>query len=274
MTKLDNLLANTRDLALKRRAKWLLENIDIKKTNKVLDAGCGDGFYLFLLSQLFPSLKLVGLDYEQRGLDSAKQKLKSKKIKLIQGDLMKKLPFKDNHFDVIIMSEVIEHLPDDVKGLKEIRRILRPGGIILLSVPHLGYPMFWDPINWFLERLFNIHIKRGFFAGIWNQHERLYTQKNLNSVLKKAEFEVENIKVLTWWCLPFNHYIINMGARILVSQPGNEVFKSANKFSKTNSTKPLLFKLFFSINDFVDTINELWYPKSRGLSLVAKAKKI
>src|SRR3990167_3457337 len=105
------------------------------------------------------------------------------------------------------MSEVMEHLPDNIKCMKEVRRVLKKNGRLVLSVPHINYPFFWDPINWVLQRTLKIHIKSGFWAGIWNQHLRLYTDKIVNSVLKESGFKNIKTEKLTHICLPFNHHL-------------------------------------------------------------------
>src|SRR3989344_5232920 len=148
MGSLKHLLANTGDMALKRRAKRIMAELYPKRGEKIIDIGCGDGYYLHLLSHLSISdLHLSGTDYDVKGLDKTKRNLDNPKIKIYSGDLMKKLPFENNSFDKAIMSEVTEHLPNDVKGLKEVYRILKPGATLCLTVPHANYPFLWDPIN-------------------------------------------------------------------------------------------------------------------------------
>ena len=123
---LDELLSNTGDMCLKRRAKAIITSLSPKKNEIVLDAGCGDGFYLHLLSK-FTNAHLIGLDDNPKALDLAKNYVKSKRLKLVEGSVMK-MPFNNNKFDKIICSEVLEHLPDDVGGLREFKRVLKKGG--------------------------------------------------------------------------------------------------------------------------------------------------
>src|SRR5258706_5378635 len=106
--KLDVLLENTGDMALKRRARKIILAVDPQKNEKILDIGCGDGYYLHLLSNSGVPLNLTGTDYDEVGLEKARKNL-GKKIPLYQGDLMKKLPFKNGQFDKATMSEVAEH---------------------------------------------------------------------------------------------------------------------------------------------------------------------
>ena len=93
--KLNKLLENTGDMALKRRARRMVEEINPKDGDIILDVGCGDGFYLHILSCLGVKLKLVGTDYDNKALNSAKKNLRGKRIRLVQADLMSKLPFKN-----------------------------------------------------------------------------------------------------------------------------------------------------------------------------------
>lgn len=271
---LDQLLENTGDMALKRRAKRIVTEINPQPGEKIIDIGCGDGYYLHLLSNLkIKGLALTGTDYDVTGLDKTKFNLKGKKIEIFPGDLMKKLPFKSNYFDKAVMSEVAEHLPDDIKGLKEVYRILKPGGVLCLTVPNANYPFLWDPINWLLERGMHTHIKSGFFAGIWNQHIRLYAPHHIQTVLEKAGFIVTQREALTFWSLPFNHYIVNLVARYLsVQYKKGSPNQSLNKFTMSPK-RPLFLTLAFRMVNILDRINDVWHPKDSGVAVFVKAIK-
>lgn len=270
--KLDELLANTGDMALKRRAKKIILGLQLKNGDKVLDVGCGDGYYLHLMSNLGLKLDLTGTDYDPAGLKSASKNLK-KGIPLVQADLMKKVPFKNNTFNKIVMSEVAEHLPNDVKGLKEVYRVLKPGGILCLTVPDARYPFLWDPINWLLETLTGQHIKQGFFAGIWNQHIRLYKRKDIVSVLSKAGFTIEESKAVTMWSLPFNHYIVNLVARAIYGgKLSSDTVNAVSKYKK-NPKRPFLLDLAFGGVNAIDKLNDIYQSREIGVSIFVKAVK-
>lgn len=271
--KLDNLLEGVGDMALKRRAKEIVEGINPKSGDNILDLGCGDGFYLFLLSKLGLNLQLTGSDFDEAGLEAAKRNLNNKKIKLIRGNLMQRLPFSSNEFDKIVLSEVAEHLPNDLKGLKEVYRILKPGGLLCLSVPNANYPFLWDPINWILERLFKTHVKFGFWAGIWFNHLRLYKPEQIETVVKRAGFKVEQAQSLTWWCLPFNHNLVNLVARLLWGgKLPSKLSSSLNKYEKRQK-RPFLIGLMFNAVNFIDKFNDIYQPKSHGVGVFLKAVK-
>jgi ubiquinone/menaquinone biosynthesis C-methylase UbiE len=273
LKKLDLLLDKVGDIALKRRAKYIILGLDPRDGDKILDVGCGDGFYLHLLSNLGINLKLFGSDFDPNALKSAKIILREDKVKLFQGDLMKKLPFKDNSFDKIVMSEVVEHLPQDIKGLKEVYRVLKPGGVLCITVPNANYPLLWDPVNRLMEDFSGRHIKNGFWAGIWFGHIRLYKPDQIKKVVEKSGFNIESVKSLTWWCLPFNHNIINLAARVLYSGNLSEtITQSASKYSK-KSQKSLFVALGYGIFRLIDSLNEIYQPKKRGAGVFVKAIK-
>lgn len=271
--KLEQLLDKVGDIALRRRARLIIKGLELQKGDKVLDVGCGDGFYLHLLSNLGLDLKLYGSDFDQNALKSAKIVLHGKNIPLTQADLMKKLPYRENFFDKIVMSEVAEHLPNDLKGLKEVNRVLKPGGILCITVPNARYPLLWDPVNKIRELFFGNHFSDGFWAGIWYGHIRLYNKEELEKVVSKANFKVVNSQSVTFWCLPFNHNIVNLGARILYS--GNLSEKIQGSLSKYNK-KPEqsgIAKLAFGVFRVVDSINDLYQPNTQGVGVFIKAKK-
>lgn len=272
LKKLNELLANTGDMALKRRAKKIIEGIGAQNGDSIIDIGCGDGYYLYLLSNLGLKLNLTGTDYDKNGLKKAKQNL-YEKIPLVQGDLMKKLPFKANSFDKAVMSEVAEHLPDALKGLREVYRIIKPGGVLCLTVPDGNYPFLWDPINWTLEQVAKRHIKNGFWAGIWNQHIRLYKRKDIENVLRKAGFSIQHSEAVTFWSLPFNHYLINLVARALYGgKLSTEIAISINKYEK-NPKRPFYLNFAFLLVNAIDKLNDLYCPKEIGVSVFVKAIK-
>lgn len=269
--KLNSLLDRVGDVALRRRAKWLITELNPKNGENILDVGCGDGYYLYILSNLNSTLQLTGVDFDPNALKSAKKNM-SRNIKLVRADLMKKLPFPNDFFDGIIMSEVMEHLPNDIKCMKEVRRVLKKNGRLVLSVPHINYPFFWDPINWVLQRSLDTHIKSGFWAGIWNQHLRLYSAEILGYVLRMSGFKNVNIKKLTHFCLPFNHHLINLGARLLTSKNTPYLLKKKTSKFEQKHNQPNSFNLFWIIFKF-DILNDSWNGIGDAVSLVASATK-
>ena len=77
-TKLESFLENVGDMSLKRRARRIIEEISPIDGDKIVDLGCGDGYYLYLLENLPVNLKLSGLDIDEKALTNARKNLQRK----------------------------------------------------------------------------------------------------------------------------------------------------------------------------------------------------
>jgi ubiquinone/menaquinone biosynthesis C-methylase UbiE len=98
-----------------------------------LDAGCGTGLNL---RNLPPGS--TGLDINPRNLAVVRHRLPEANV--VQGDI-EAMPFDDLQFGAVLCTEVLEHVPEPEKALQEIRRVLRPGGVLIGSVP--ARSMIW-----------------------------------------------------------------------------------------------------------------------------------
>lgn len=97
---------------------------------RILELGCGNGNVISEIQRRLPNAKLIGSELHEEGLVNARCRLD---CELVQADIYK-LP-NWNAFDLIGIFDVLEHLPDDVKALQEIRKALKPGGKLILTVP-------------------------------------------------------------------------------------------------------------------------------------------
>jgi len=101
---------------------------------KILDLGCGDAVLLFLLKQRLKNYKL-----SLWGIDICEEALRVAKRKIPEGNFAKEnicnLKFPDNAFDIVLSSDVIEHLKKQDKMLKEIKRVLKKEGITIIGTP-------------------------------------------------------------------------------------------------------------------------------------------
>jgi ubiquinone/menaquinone biosynthesis C-methylase UbiE len=196
------------DLALRRRCETVIEYLDARSGDTILDCGCGYGFYLRLLDDL-TGATITGLDPDQERLDQCRQQLGDRpRISYMRGDAQA-LPFCDGAFSHAVCSEVLEHLEDDRRALAELWRVLRPGGVLALTVPSASYPAAWDPPNYLLERVINRHLSgERPWSGIWYGHRRLYSEVELRTIVEEAGFQIEEERPLTHSCPPFAHLLL------------------------------------------------------------------
>jgi ubiquinone/menaquinone biosynthesis C-methylase UbiE len=107
---------------------------DVAGCKRILDAGCGNGRYTrFLLKHADPDALITGFDISQNMLQRAQHRVRSARVTLVSADLTR-LPYADAFFDAAVCGWVLEHLPDPRPGLRELARVLRPGGKLLLLV--------------------------------------------------------------------------------------------------------------------------------------------
>lgn len=259
-------------MCLKRRAMLIIQELELKTGDRILDIGCGDGFYLYLLRQLgqFP---LTGIDNNTESLQAAKREVRDSSVKLVYGDILR-LPFRTASFDKLVCSEVLEHLVDDVKGLLEMKRVLKQGGVLCITVPNYSFPFFWDPINYALQRFFHTHVRSGFWAGVWNMHTRLYTLDRLRQIVEKVGLQIERIECVTHYGLPFNHYLTNIGFRLRTSNHlSSGVRVSMSKFHP--SSKKTWFSYILSFINWLDRRNDRAFsPQVNTVGIFLKARKI
>jgi SAM-dependent methyltransferase len=124
-----------------RRLEMIRFGAGDRTGGQVLVDGCGVGSYL---SRLGEQAKLaVGLDIELERAKEARQK--SPAVTCGNGE---QLPFSPDQFDLVLSHEVIEHVGDDRAAMREIFRVLKPGGRLVLFCPNRGYPFETHGIYW------------------------------------------------------------------------------------------------------------------------------
>lgn len=108
------------------------KKFDVSNFNRILDVGSGAGQILkHLIKTVSPETQLVAFDLSQQMLKRARIRIKDRRPCYIAGDMMQ-MPFAEDAFDCVTCGWVIEHLPDPVPGLEEVRRVLKPGGSALI----------------------------------------------------------------------------------------------------------------------------------------------
>ncbi|WP_406172163.1 methyltransferase domain-containing protein [Streptomyces sp. NBC_00996] len=112
-----------------------IELSGLPERGRVVDLGCGAGPALAAFARRFPQAHLTGLDRSEQALDTARERLQHRSgiVELASVDLREKLPLAEASVDAVISSNLLECLPDPAQLLKEIWRVLRPGGRAVLS---------------------------------------------------------------------------------------------------------------------------------------------
>ncbi|MEQ1699465.1 MAG: glycosyltransferase [Ilumatobacteraceae bacterium] len=228
-------MRNEADIAYHRRVPRLLQYLDLQPEDRTLDCGCGMGYLSMVMGELY-RCTLIGVDGDRGRLEWAQRERVP--AELAQVDIAA-LPFPGASFDKVLLSEVLEHLPDDEAGLRELWRVLRPGGVLAISVPHANYPFLWDPINRTRE-LFGAAPMRsaGPITGQWSNHQRLYLAADLQRVAQRAGFDVTHVDELTHHSFPFHHQLVyTIGKPLIERQLLPEGMRvAADRFSSRENT--------------------------------------
>ena|SRR5947209_1439904 len=112
-----------------------LDKLVLPPDARVLDAGCGSGR---TLQELADYGTVSGIELSEEAAELAR----ARGIGEVRVGRLEELPWDDDTFDLITCLDVIEHTPDDVVALAELRRVCRPGGWLLVTVP--AYQALWS----------------------------------------------------------------------------------------------------------------------------------
>lgn len=274
---LERMTRNEADMAFRKRVRTIFEWIDPQDDDLILDMPCGRGFYLNMFRYV-SGCKLVGAELDWPVLLKAQRNVGHLPDIALNNANIYALPYSANTFDGAILSEILEHIERDVDGLSEIYRVLKPGGVVAITVPNANYPFWWDPINKTLETLLNTHIGSGPLAGIWANHVRLYTRDELRESVLAAGFVVEEERAFTHHSFPFIHNLVyGLGMPLLES--GLLPTSMANAADRTTFDKND-GSLFNPINiglkvfNFFDRKNVMSEPAGRStVNLCIKGRK-
>ena len=155
------------------------------RNKRILSLGCGIGNDIWYLSE---RNQVVGLDYALSGLMVGKRN----GLEGVKGDLnhLRALPFENRSFDIVICKDILEHLLEPVEVLREVRRVLKEDGYVILSVPnHFYLPLrlrmlFGNNLLW--KSMCSDHTHK---YEEWNyMHIRFFTYRGFNRFLKAAGF--------------------------------------------------------------------------------------
>jgi SAM-dependent methyltransferase len=154
----------------------------------IIDLGCGDGAALAAAARHNPAHRFAGIDWS----DDAARLARALGLTVLRADVAAgALPVADGVADVVIMSELIEHLVDPDGAVAEVRRVLRPGGSLLLSTPNLAAWYNRGLLAAGIQPVFSEVSLRGVFGRpgrVVAGHLRLFTRRALTEFLTASGF--------------------------------------------------------------------------------------
>jgi SAM-dependent methyltransferase len=123
-------------LNLAKRVGLIGQWVDLPQS-RVLDAGCGAGEFVYAMGRAGADAQ--GIEYVAEKVAEWQARYPGD-ARVQRGDLAG-LEYPDQSFDAVLLNEVLEHVPDDVRGLAEVHRVLKPGGTLLIFSPNRYYPI-------------------------------------------------------------------------------------------------------------------------------------
>ncbi len=150
-----------------------IANLTLPRPARVLDAGCGSGRNMVELARLG---SVTGVELSRTSVSLARARLLGE---VVEGSVLD-MPFDSDSFDLAVSLDVIEHLDKDLEALRELRRVVAPGGFLLVTVP--AYEWLWsghDEINHHHRRYTRRSLQRVAEQAGWHQTRTTY----FNSVL-------------------------------------------------------------------------------------------
>jgi SAM-dependent methyltransferase len=172
----------------RRQAQMLAETLrGFAGPAVIVDLGCGDGSALAVAARHNPAHRFAGIDW----CGDALRRAQALGLTVVRGSINPSLPVADGAADVVIMSELIEHLVDPDGAVAEVRRVLRPGGSLLLSTPNLAAWYNRGLLAVGIQPIFSEVSLRGVFGRpgrVVAGHLRLFTRRALTEFLTASGF--------------------------------------------------------------------------------------
>jgi 2-polyprenyl-3-methyl-5-hydroxy-6-metoxy-1,4-benzoquinol methylase len=152
-------------------------------TRRLLDIGCGDGRFGETVKKALPECETWGVE----AVPAAAEKARAVNDHVICGSIYDQIDLPAGHFDVVTMNDVLEHLPESESVLAAIRKLLKPDGKLVLSLPNVRYYLNLRDL------LFKKDWQYQDFGILDRTHLRFFTQKSAANLLAANGFRVEKV---------------------------------------------------------------------------------
>jgi len=230
---------------------------ELKRGQKVLDVGCGQGLMLSRLKTTY-GINGVGIDVSKKSISYAKKNYLNKDLEYKVADATK-IPYKDKSFDVVVSFDALEHIDDQKKTVTEMVRVLKPGGKLIIYTMSKDYEFTLD---WVWEKMgFDImrraaHIKELFVDPAW-----------LKQAVERGGCNIESFEYFdAFFTLGFDESVMvdNLISRKLGFFKHRGLGKIVIKYYH------LLSKSLFPLLNFLDN---LWYRVGKSISFIVVSEK-
>jgi ubiquinone/menaquinone biosynthesis C-methylase UbiE len=207
-TRIPRLAEEYREACKGRRLEAFVQE---SRPARLLDLGCGNGWFCFRLANVSPKSQFSGVDVSpycvnlfQRRLaeQGAPAESNGMTVALAGGE---NLPFADHEFDVVVLQEVLEHVRNPEQTLREVHRVLTPGGSALITTPTQLMTRFWKAAAWLPSRL------RRWWRGkpLHHQEEQVHDhplpRREIRRIAQKAKLEIASWRQVIF--LPHESYL-------------------------------------------------------------------
>jgi SAM-dependent methyltransferase len=187
----------------------LMRRLALPPGVEILDAGCGSGRNMVDLARLGT---VTGLEISDVSFERARERGVGE---VVRGSITE-LPLPDVRFDLAVCLDVIEHIDDDLRALRELHRVVRPGGTLLVTVP--AYQWLWsehDVINHHKRRYTRRTLSAVAAQAVAIAHRRLSRPAHLvDEPVSDLQRTPERLNTLLEWPLRFEASLIGWGWRI------------------------------------------------------------
>jgi ubiquinone/menaquinone biosynthesis C-methylase UbiE len=183
----------------------IVDMMEPKRGQSILDLGCGNGYFLLEIQRRFSpqvaDLTCLGMDASKHNVMNFEAKLQSQQTTNVYPVLGtgERLPFESNSIDVVVSSEVLEHIGDKEAAIREVHRVLAPGGTFLFTTPSASALRNWDIALWplrMIRRLSQFRLRR---RGEEGSYDEPIKKEEYAAILGRAaydEFELRSEQML------------------------------------------------------------------------------